>query len=166
MIRIISQNENWKLIISILIFAVVVGFSGCLESEPSIQQKTQGKVSVEETEGTILVNKYMTLVSSGNIEDANKLLSVNSKSEIKSNSTLHKTDGDSPNLPWSSILYERNLILAKIIGAKSENEKIQVYTTLENSKIQDVNFSATFYLIKESDTLLINDIELKPGKNN
>lgn len=166
MIRGQVRYMDGQTIFCILLILFVINLIGCSQIESKSRQDSKSQISVKETEGTILVNKYMAHISKGEIQEADKFLSTKNTREIINNSNLGTNDGVGLDLPWSSILYEKNLVLTKIVDEKTEGETTRVYALLGDSKTPDVNISATFYLEKADGNLLIKDIKLTPGKTN
>ena len=152
--------------VCILLILFVINSIGCSQVESKDGQNAQNQISNKETEGSSLVTKYMAHISKGEIQEADKLIAPKPSPEIKDDSNFTVNDGVSPNFPWSSVLFERNLILTKIINEKTEGENTKVDALLEVRKKPDINISATYYLEKRNGILLIKDIKLTPGKNN
>lgn len=165
---------GYEMIFCILLVLFVISLNGCSQFESKSRQAPQGQTYSNKTEANILVTKYMAHISKGEIQEADKFLAPNPKPEIKDNSNLTfeddskltENDGVLFNLDWSSYLYERNLVLTKIINEKTEGEITKVDALLEVRKMPDINITATYYLEKRNGSLVIKDIKLTPGKNN
>jgi hypothetical protein len=177
MIKKYTKYLGYEMIFCILLVLFVVSLNGCSQFESKSGQTPQSQIYSNETEGSILITKYMAHISTGEIQEADKFFAPNpgpeikddsdfTVSEIKDDTNFTVNDGVGPKVHWSLFLYQRNLVLTKIINEKTEDENTKVVALLEVRKKPNINITATYYLEKRNGIFLIKDIKLTPGKNN
>ena len=154
-----------KLIIFFLAaVSVTCGSTGSIASNAPITetQLTDGPKAAATREPGEVVRDFMNLVSSGEEEKANDLMSRAEKPALGAGpSTQNNSLVEVPvRLDWVRVLGERAFVLQKIADETVQGEKAEVRAELGVNDLKDFTQKAVFHLQKEDRRWVISSIDL------
>ena len=154
-----------KLIIFFLAaVSVTCGSTGSIASNTPTKgpQLTDESTPADNKEPSEVVRDFMDLVSSGEDEKANKLMS---RAEKPARDPGNSTDPGSlvevpPRLDWVRVLGERKFLLRKVSTGSVEGDNAEVHAEFGVSDQKDFRQKAVFRLQKEDGRWVISEIDL------